>query len=332
MNHLRKYEELHWADINPFDKDKVLNKKYIDAISKVNINGIKLEKSKENEKYTYTSKVDNLNIPIKGYKHAIIYVTKPDWHPTKIECKLQLIFDKSSPVFKILSIIPSNTNLSYIEEDNGTKTAYISRVYLPADANSRYRHPDGNLCSLVFSNSTETLYNHKVDQITTTITSGIKDILNQDWKKVKDAVDRKSLEADEKNNKTEEINKKRQTITSNVDEISDLLIDIEGMSKKHSSKVNGDTIEFMYEVPGIKVEETHFSKYVGLSRNVSFTNDTAKMILTKELIDVMNAIEAFKKRLRNEVHDSEIKVHLKNDLVMIIIELPKKEENSPMYR
>lgn len=308
MNHLMKYEELKWKDINPFDKDKVSTRKYNNAVPKVNINGVKLEKVKEsNKRYnTYTSKLD-LNVPIKGYKSATIYTTKEE-NDEYIRYTLQLTFDKSSLVYKILS---GGTN--FISYDMSVRIDRIAS--------------DQNLCNLIFSNSTEILTKYTVDQITKIITTDIKDILNQDWKKVKESIDEQCAKIDEQSKKSEEIKKKRQTITSRVDEITDLLIDLEDMSKSHKNKINGDTIEFIYEIPGIKVEETEFSEYTSYSRYVSFTNDTAKFVLTKELIDAMNAIEAFKKRLQDETQDSEIKVHLKNNLVMVILTLPRNERD-----
>lgn len=310
MNHLMKYEELEWKDINPFDKDKILTNKFKKAISKINISGVNLLKGKESNKQfeTYISKI-SLDTKIDGCKSIELIITKFQLPNASIKCSLFFTFNND----KLLKIL--NSGRHYIPCECG----FVPKI-------NRYKS-NKDICSLTIGNNFIISDQSTVDDLIKFTSDKIKELLNVDWKKIKNSIDKGCLEIDEERKKDEEINKKRQSITSKSDEISDLLIDLEDMSKSHKKEVNGDIINFIYEIPGIKVEETNYSS--GYGRNVEFTNDIAKLVLTKELIDVMNAIEAFKKRLKDEAQDSEIKVHLKNDLVMIILTLPKNNNYNP---
>lgn len=319
MNYLKTYEGL-WKNLNPFDKDKSLAKKFHDAISEINISGVKLEMDEETKRFiTYKSKV-SLTIPISGYKDGLLWITKASSQSNNlannidsIKITLQLTFDNNSPVFRIyenrgLLSLPQNTRGDDIIESYKKTLAFLTGIAVNKD-----------LCNINLVSNIKIKEDDK--QLPQDITTEIKSILNQDWEKLRSSINELCDRLDEINKEREESNKRKSNLISKVDEISDLLIDLEDMSKSHDKEINDGIIKFTYNIPGIKIEKTEFSRYSSSRETVRFTSDTAKLVLTKELVDVMNAIESFKNKVQDEIEGAEVKVYLKDNSVTVIFEL-----------
>jgi hypothetical protein len=299
MNHLMKFEEIKWNKI----KTKVSNlfspeidKKFREVVSKLNINGVKFEQQEQNNRdYINYKSIINIDVPIDGYEKSILWITK---RLNIISISLNTEFKESSIVGKILHGPRVKNIYSHnIKYNHNTKRPYIS-----------FKTDFVNINNDI-----------KVDELKKIIVNNINTIINQNWNEVKKDLNKASVLIDEHNRNLEEKNRKGKELVSKSNEISDLLISLEDISKSVKKESKDGFLSFTYEIPGIIVEPTEYSKS-SLYRysTARFTNDVSKFILTDELFDVMDAIKSFKNKVRDEILDSKIKIHFKNNFVTII--------------
>lgn len=286
MNYLKKFEELKWLGLK-----ETLDSKFDKAISNININTIKLKKADETSKRYRTYKSDvNIKIPIDGHINSTLYITK-DSEDNNIGISLHLLFDNKSNVFKILLN-------KYIESIHGS----IIRGLIDKGIQIDNYFKDNTKASLHLSKEYISIEKGKKPQeLCNEISNGINSLLNQDWNEVKRHIDDAAKEIDnelkKQQKRNEEKEKKRKNLIGNIEVISDALIELEDMSILHTKKEEDGTLTYIYNIPGIKVESTNFSKSTYIKyQTIKFTSDTSKFILTDELISVMSAMKSFRKK------------------------------------
>ena len=167
-------------------------------------------------------------------------------------------------------------------------------------------------------------YSFDKDFISTNLGSEISSFVNFTVKNLQDFIDSqvstnidlipKLIDEAYKNALSEDKkNSNKESFVETVDELSDLLVNLEDMSKgedRYTKTTNKDagSVTFTYKIPGIKIKSiTSMFSQENINR--------AELFLTDELIKVMSELKTFKSRL----NDNEIQtlITFKNNEVNI---------------
>ncbi len=328
MNHLKKFEEIEWKKFLSKFKRKVSDiieseeEKFIKAVSMINIDGINFKRVEETNKIytTFQSDVKNINVPLDGYVKSELWITKGE-HNSYIRTSLYFYFEKGSLVYKIATAHPKPGPVATNEQAKLLEHIHVVRsgddIGLCRIGFFKYFefHDIHNLNPLQqhFFNAGAVIdINATIVEISQRIVDNINSLTNQDWDELKSNLEEICKIVDKNDKKNREYKGKWDELVENSDEISDLLIHLEEMSKSHEKKIGHGVISFRYEIPGIRVEP---STYIGAQDDTK-----SKFSLNSELIEVMEIIRTFKKRLNDKIGgDVKVEMHFENNFVNVVI-------------
>lgn len=299
MKYVKTFEELNWKfkspkniisgivkELNPFDKNKKLNKKIDEAIKKINIHRLNFTKkdtrNPNSSQILYSSIID-LQINIPGYIRSELIITKHfESEYLKIDLHMKFKTDLSPTFFRL-------------NKNEKTYTYQIQSKELLIE----------------ISNCINITNESSIDEINRNVTESINNIINIDQEEMKKDIDMIKRSQIEKDKSEKEYSNKVTNLKDKIEEISDCLIDLEEMSTKHDIEFKDEMAILTYDIPGIKIDESD--------------NKTARLVINDTLIDIMATIKTFKKRIENEIQGVIVKSSFSENKIKIKI-LPEERD------
>jgi hypothetical protein len=283
MDHILEFSRYNWKRILPLSKQsKTINKlnTYISELSKTHIVINDLNTIK------YSKWI--INIPTKAPLESGYIQISLDKNTSEVAIYKYYNFTSKS----IGKIIPEDINIatkyqSFYYKDN---TLSYVEVITPDEEDDIEEFIDNNLdidyefvnmkiSNLLFE------YNHK----------------KEENEKLKSTID------------------KRTEILNKYQDLGDYLVELEEIRDSHTNRINNETVIFNYQIKGIEVEPTHFSKtsYNSYS-TVKHKFDEAKLVITDNLLKIMHILKIAKERIHKDYPDLLMKTHFKNNSVEVI--------------
>jgi hypothetical protein len=242
MKYVKTFEELNWKfkspknivsgivkELNPFDKNKKLNKKIDQAIKKINIHGLNFTKKENSSQILYSSIID-LQINIPGYIHSELFISR-HFESNYLKIELDMKF---------------NTNLS---------SAY-SRLNRNGISYVYYVQSNSKNLKIIIESCIGITHEDTMDDMKRYIESSIDDIVNIDQEDIKKDLDTIKKSQIEKKKSETEYSNKVNNLKDKIEEISDCLIDLEEMSIKHDMEFEDEMAILTYDISGIEIDES----------------------------------------------------------------------------
>ncbi len=240
MKYVKTFEELNWKfkspknivsgivkELNPFDKNKKLNKKIDEAIKKINIHRLNFTKKENSNQILYSSIID-LQINIPGYISSKLYVNKR-FESSYIKIDLLMKFKTD--------LLPTSFRL------NKNETPYTYRI-------------ESKELLIEISNCINITNEISIDEINRNVIETINNIVNIDQEEMKKDIDMIKRSQIEKDKSEKEYSNKVSNLKDKIEEISDCLIDLEEMSTKHDIEFKDEMAILTYDISGIEIDES----------------------------------------------------------------------------
>lgn len=299
MKYVKTFEELNWKfkspkniisgivkELNPFDKNKKLNKKIDEAIKKINIHRLNFTKkdtrNPNSSQILYSSIID-LQINIPGYIRSELIITKHfESEYLNIDLHMKFKTDLSPTFFRL----------------NKNEKPYTYQI-------------QSKELLIEISNCINITNESSIDEINRNVTESINNIININQEEIKKDIDMIKRSQIEKDKSEKEYSNKVTNLKDKIEEISDCLIELEEMSTKHDMEFKDEMAILTYDIPGIEIDESD--------------NKTARLVINDTLIDIMATIKTFKKRIENEIQGVIVKSSFSENKIKIKI-LPEERD------
>ena len=284
MRIIKTYEELNLSKINPLSSENRWRKKILDILKQY-FNRPEVSDVKDIS--------EELNYKRNNVHYIFNYKNKTDWIK---EIKLHIkIYRKDFEVKLNTTIYPKDIS----------KLTKIKKYYTSYRFDNHYYSFDKDFISTNLGSEISSFVNFTVKNLQDFIDSQVSTNIDLIPKLIDEAY-KNALSEDKKNSN-------KESFVETVDELSDLLVNLEDMSKgedRYTKTTNKDagSVTFTYKIPGIKIKSiTSMFSQENINR--------AELFLTDELIKVMSELKTFKSRL----NDNEIQtlITFKNNEVNI---------------
>jgi len=314
MKYVKKFEDIKWGS-KSWNKKSGTNylQNIQEAIKKINVHGINFRDNPTTYEIECSSPI-NINVPIDGYVMSYIKISKE--RLGSMFLILHILFNEDSIFEKILNLKKDNNNGSYlgrnyihffIGDQNISERGYTSNWRF---SNNRDNNEEDITMKSELRIKHEQLSELSVENIVKLINESIDDIINIDFKEIQRAADIILKDEELKNNKHKEFKDK-------VEGIADYLIELEDISNSNNKIINKDSVLLIYNIDGIKIKQSDAT--------------TAKLVINDKLLEIMNVIKTFKKRVEKEINGIDIQSHFKENQVTIELSMSNPDADDNIY-